>query len=333
MEDSTVRYKKFATSEEKSPKSSKTSHIVIALLVVSVTLLAATVIAVGVGVGVSMPGKVAESVQVYTLTDGELQGLYNGANGGIYFQSTINNSHIQFSVTTTNGEKIVLVIRPLNTSMTMMKLSETNFLLMDKELGTDTDTEYLIPEYLMDTMMSILTGQINISEEFLGQLDKNVNETRYISLRNLAMSPEAILIIEAANALGNLGFRGTDSSALMKFYQFALRLASARDLDNSSPNNLDLKEENSRMKRSEVCQSNGATCSSGRCPYRRYDNNCFGMCGPDCTCWSFVCGDCCLYRYCETHDECCAKRGFYTFACFSVAFKKPFSRCSDTYDC
>ena len=332
MEDSTVKYEKFATSEEKSQKSSKT---VIALFVVCATLLIATVIiAVGVGMGVSMPGQVAESVQVYTLTEGELQGLYYGANGGIYFQSTINSSHIYFSVTTIDGSKTVLIIRPLNTSMTMMEINETGFLLMDIEPGADTDTtEYLIPKNSMDTMMSILTGQSNMSDEFLGQLDtENMNETRYCSLRNFAMSPEAILIIEAAKALGNLGFRGTDSSALMKFYQFALRLASARD-DNSSPNNLNLKEENSRMKRSEVCGSNGATCPSGRCPYRRYDNNCFGMCGRDCTCWSFVCGDCCLHTYCETHDECCAVRGFYTFACFSVAFRRPFSRCSDTYDC
>jgi hypothetical protein len=34
-------------------------------------------------------------------------------------------------------------------------------------------------------------------------------------------------------------------------------------------------------------------------------NKCFAMCGPECTCWEWVCGDCCGHRGCAFHDETC----------------------------
>ena len=36
-----------------------------------------------------------------------------------------------------------------------------------------------------------------------------------------------------------------------------------------------------------------------------YNNTCTGMCGPSCTCWTWVCGDCCLHSGCYEHDMCC----------------------------
>ncbi len=44
------------------------------------------------------------------------------------------------------------------------------------------------------------------------------------------------------------------------------------------------------------------------CPDQRKDpckNSCFGMCGPGCTCWKWVCGDCCTHVGCLTHDVTC----------------------------
>jgi hypothetical protein len=37
------------------------------------------------------------------------------------------------------------------------------------------------------------------------------------------------------------------------------------------------------------------------------NNNCFGMCGPNCTCWRWVCGDCCMHKGCLVHDISCQK--------------------------
>lgn len=64
-------------------------------------------------------------------------------------------------------------------------------------------------------------------------------------------------------------------------------------------------------------------CSLSRDPHK---NNCFGMCGANCFCWSWVCGDCCWHRGCYKHDTCCQKNRwsayclvpfFFGFSCSS----------------
>ena len=42
-------------------------------------------------------------------------------------------------------------------------------------------------------------------------------------------------------------------------------------------------------------------------------NNCLGMCGPGCMCWSWYCGNCCWHRGCYEHDLCCKKSRFSSY--------------------
>lgn len=50
------------------------------------------------------------------------------------------------------------------------------------------------------------------------------------------------------------------------------------------------------------------------------NDGCFGMCGRDCNCWSWVCGDCCYHGGCATHDTWCRTGGFWaSIACYSPA--------------
>ncbi|HEY9422120.1 MAG TPA: hypothetical protein VIW92_11955 [Thermoanaerobaculia bacterium] len=37
------------------------------------------------------------------------------------------------------------------------------------------------------------------------------------------------------------------------------------------------------------------------------NDDCFGMCGADCNCWSWVCGDCCVNTNCLLHDTFCSQ--------------------------
>ena len=41
-----------------------------------------------------------------------------------------------------------------------------------------------------------------------------------------------------------------------------------------------------------------------------YNNNCLGMCGPKCWCWSIVCDDCCYHKGCYEHDKCCRHKNY-----------------------
>ena len=352
--DSSVKYQKFVVTQEdggaktESAKSNSSSmpYITAVLVILSILAIAVICTAIGIGVGVSLTHNKSDQPPSSGLssdtavTQEQLQGEYYGTQGGIRFSTAMNATYAVLSITTTRGEHIVYIVHPLASNMTMIGVNDTNFLLIENNQQDYIDyDDYVIPRDAMNLMKLIMSGNGKMTDDILQKLNnKTVNETRQSVLYYLAMSYEAVLIIEAAQALGDRGIMGMDYPSVMSFYQFALRLANTREIssateygaeDNFAP---DSRGYQHRQQRAVLC-NNGATCSSNRCPFRKYSNNCFGMCGPDCTCWDFVCGDCCVHQYCLTHDQCCADKGFYTLTCFSVAVRKPFASCTDTFSC
>lgn len=65
-----------------------------------------------------------------------------------------------------------------------------------------------------------------------------------------------------------------------------------------------------------LCESchHGHDCIAGLCPY---ETDCLGMCGLGCTCWSFVCGDCCYWPGCYQHDLYC-EESFFSWSCLFI---------------
>jgi len=47
-------------------------------------------------------------------------------------------------------------------------------------------------------------------------------------------------------------------------------------------------------------------------------NPCFGLCGPNCDCWAFVCGDCDCHCFCYNHDNYCSCVSRYDYHCWSI---------------
>ena len=45
-------------------------------------------------------------------------------------------------------------------------------------------------------------------------------------------------------------------------------------------------------------------------------NDCYGMCGYGCSCWSWVCGDCCYHSGCARHDSWCRNGQWYY--CYNI---------------
>ena len=61
-----------------------------------------------------------------------------------------------------------------------------------------------------------------------------------------------------------------------------------------------------------------AKCKSDKsCPPCKH-LECTGLCGPGCTCWQFLCGDCCVHIGCLGHDICCAKYGPSSWQCIMI---------------
>ena len=341
-----MKYQKFVVNQEDGAgaKKSESSSVCLTAFLVVLSLLAIAVIctAIGIGVGLSLTRSKSDQPSPSglssdtTVTQEQLQGEYYGTEGGIQFSSTVNATYVVLSITATTGEHVVYIVHPLASNMTMMGVNDTNFLVMEHNQQNRINyDDYVIPRDAMNLMESIMAGNGTMTDDMLQKLDnKTMNETRQSVLYNLAMSYEATLIIEAAQALGDRGIMGVDYPSVMSFYQLALRLASFRDNEagDSFASDSSSRGYQHRQQRSVRC-NNGATCPAGRCPFRRGDNDCFGMCGKGCSCWSFVCGDCCVQQYCLTHDQCCLDRGFFSFACLSVAWRVLGSQCSQTYSC
>jgi hypothetical protein len=102
-----------------------------------------------------------------------------------------------------------------------------------------------------------------------------------------------------SRALGAEGITGRDYPASLTLHLFAQVVARATDTDVPP-----LPE--------EPLQSSAATLPADyetlQCQDLRGDpnkNECFGMCGFGCSCWTWVCGDCCSHPGCRYHDEQC----------------------------
>lgn len=58
------------------------------------------------------------------------------------------------------------------------------------------------------------------------------------------------------------------------------------------------------------------------------EQECIGLCGYGCSCWSMVCGDCCYHLGCYDHDVCC-RDSFFSIDCLL-----PFGfQCEEHYYC
>ena len=65
-----------------------------------------------------------------------------------------------------------------------------------------------------------------------------------------------------------------------------------------------------KPKNPPTCQGDTLFCT------RPSSNECYGMCGPGCTCWSWVCGDCCYHYGCARHDSWCRQGQWYY--CYNI---------------
>jgi len=48
------------------------------------------------------------------------------------------------------------------------------------------------------------------------------------------------------------------------------------------------------------------------------DNPCYGLCGPNCWCWAFICGDCNCHCFCLHHDYFCSCLSDLDYHCWNI---------------
>jgi hypothetical protein len=98
--------------------------------------------------------------------------------------------------------------------------------------------------------------------------------------------PEVAQLPALSRALGVRGITGSQFPASLALHKAAKQSAQALGIE---------------VEKLDTAQSLEGYCTS----YPNSGDSCYGMCGSGCSCWSWVCGDCCYHYGCAVHDSWC----------------------------
>ena len=243
-------------------------------------------------------------LQIISATQERLEAnFFLAPKTGIHILSQMhsNGELAQISITSLDGETIFAVDRPVDSTQSLLTLTGSEFLMVSEaqDSGESKVTEYAIAEPYSPQIKREMKQRL-LSQSILQNLDsENVKISGKNAVENLLMHPEAQLIASAAIALGSTGLHGKDNPAAMAFYATALRFSTAL----GGHDHQDTGEAAHRNKRwsldATYCSNSDSYCPAGFCPF---ESNCLGLCGPGCTCWWFICFDCCWNIGCYLHD-------------------------------
>jgi hypothetical protein len=113
-------------------------------------------------------------------------------------------------------------------------------------------------------------------------------------LDEMLQLPEIRTLPWLSRALGVAGITGATHPASLAMHKTARQSAKALDIE---------------VPPLEI-QADDSQCS------RPTANQCYGMCGNGCSCWSWVCGDCCYHGGCARHDNWCRNGQWYY--CYNI---------------
>jgi len=248
---------------------------------------------------------VTSKLRMITASTERIEAEYYAPKGGIHIFSEVSSSGdaVRVRITTTSGELLFAVDRPLYSSG-VVSIDGKEFLLLN-ETSDDVEnqpTQYVVPPLYSRTVTKALKR--DRLDKVLRYLNREtVNATARSAQEELLARPEVLLIKEAALALGNAGLRGVNNPAAMAFYTTALRFAKAvegSDVSSGRSEGEEMPERllsKKRVRREQWCSNSNSYCDV--CPT---GPDCHGLCGPGCHCWWFLCNDCCWNVGCYLHD-------------------------------
>ena len=249
----------------------------------------------------------------FEVNKNKLQGEYHGSSGSIRFYSEGNKDGHSLAVTTLEGNPIVSSRKQKGSSTMTLTLGGTKFVTVMNQ------PDFVVPAAFHNYIESALEQNHIMPIVTLQYFSTgNADMARKEAVDDLISRGEPDLIVEAAKALGDAGVMGPDSPAAQKFFVLAMRLEKIKKrLQNQAESNINDHLPHSFFQ-SVSSESDGDTCAkmctTGKCPYYGDRSNyCEGMCGYQCNCWNFVCGDCCVHRGCLEHDKCCET--YWSFKC------------------
>ena len=223
----------------------------------------------------------------FRLSEEEVHGVYKTENGslGIIFTSRIDFLHVE----TLTG-KVLVHFGSFHEIDSKQRISRRSVYMLNQ-------TYY----QHKDEIHSDLDGPVyNNTKSF----DDTLKEVLAIT--------EINLLEGASHAVGELGVTGRNTPAVMPFFMFALRinqlLGSSADVTTDETQRPKRFYDSLRVFLDFYATTNFGL-SPSLCNRHPIGRNCIGLCGRGCSCWRWVCGDCCFHKGCYDNDTCCERRG------------------------
>jgi hypothetical protein len=294
--------------------------------------------------GTSYTPSTGKELRVFLLDDTMLRGKFvSHDNRVLYFKSTCSGL---VHVWRQDGSNIIEhEIVSESQGIHFAKIEERTF-VYGSTAGNGT---YRLPEH-----RSRREAEEEYSERTaLGHAsdDQEVSE----ALNELESDSDAHLLSKLSQALGEFGIYGSTSPCSLPLHLTTMSVAKKLPVNESQngDDHVDLEQfecaeqqrlrsvsANARVRRGWVRRTwrrvvrpvttvvnrivepiRGAWRKCPSYPNRHYQ--CIGMCGKECSCWRWVCGNCCFNRGCYEHDRCCEVKSWIScyiplgFSCWS----------------
>ena len=221
-----------------------------------------------------------------------------------YLSCTHSDAGIKLSAVENVFEMTSLQDEQLVSSKLLNRHGDRIMSILDANVLNFRGENYLLPDYLRT---AIEEGQEDLSfvVEQLSLFQSESQSVLQSRMQQFVKTREAEVIKEMMQVLHDQGeINGKTHPELLPFLVFAMRLQNANQAElkaasrgQDSPDRLTL------------------TCNSLE---DNKHNDCLGMCGFECVCWSIICGNCCYHHGCYEHDICCRKKYFSPECLFPV---------------
>ena len=219
-----------------------------------------------------------DGVTLRVATPERLTGSYVDANGqGLVFDTARTEDNLYIHLATKTGQVLVH--------------AET------------TETSYVF--HYMDNRLTLEVSKAWIEQVRAAAPDAQTDDETQMHwtgdkavLDEMLAVPELKLLPTLSRTLGEMGYTGNTYQASLPLHKIARQSADALGID---------------VQPIKTPESENSLCTA----YPNQGDSCYGMCGPGCSCWSWVCGDCCYHYGCARHDSWCRQGQWYY--CYNIS--------------
>lgn len=265
-------------------------------------------------------------LHLLTVTEERFEGVYYNEVGGIHFVS--EPQYLYIATMGADEEPLLVGERPVG-PVRLVRVLEKEFVEVNGDDERSGIEEFAVPIALSAEIKAAMESpgdahkRLEEALKDLREANPDTHAEKSDAFARFLQRSEIFLIEQTAYKIGDMGFTGREYPAALTFLMAAKHIHTVRmDLeDGGNPEGSGALNQRSREE-STISPSNRekrffTSCGGEPCLLPLgcpdYDNDCHGMCGRGCDCWMWLCGDCCFWPGCHSHDNCCRSSGFWSF--------------------